>query len=178
MLVGGLLLAGCANSRGTQEDGRAPLEVPTLTEGQQELLGGAAPDFRLDNLEGASVGLEDLRGKVVILDFWATWCSPCRKTMPILHAVAGAFNDSQVVLHSINEGEDADLIEPYLENLEFKPSVLLDSDMEVADRYRLEGLPYTVILDSSGAVQAIYTGYFPNMETVLRHEVEKLVGGI
>ncbi|MEE8587083.1 MAG: TlpA disulfide reductase family protein [Acidobacteriota bacterium] len=147
-----------------------------LTEGQRQLLGETAPDFRLQNLQGSQVRLSDHRGQVVILDFWATWCSPCRATMPILHKIGEDFSDRGVVLYSINEGESPEQMQDFLGSLDFKPEVLLDPGMDIGLLYQVDGLPYTVMLDRAGAVEALHIGFFPNFEETLRKEVEMLAG--
>lgn len=167
-----MTVGGCSSPQPVRQTMGAPSSQ--LSAGQRELLDQAAPSFRLTNLEGTEVSLAEHSGKVVILDFWATWCSPCRATMPLLHKVADEFADQGVILYSINEGEGPEQMQEFLDSLDFKPEVLLDADMEIGFSYQVDGLPYTVLLDRSGTVRALHIGFFDGFEETLRREVRQL----
>ncbi len=120
----------------------------------------AAPDFELADLDGKRLRLSDLRGKAVILNFWATWCPPCRKEMPSMERAWRGIRerDEPIVLIAVNVGEDADTIFGFTARMDLSFPILLDERSEVADRYRqLTGigtmaLPTTFVIDPQGRV--------------------------
>jgi peroxiredoxin/outer membrane lipoprotein-sorting protein len=142
------------------------------------MVGKAAPDFTLDNLAGESVKLSDHRGKgIVILDFWATWCGPCVRAMPVLSKVSGKYADKGVQLYAVNLREDEATIEQFLEKQELDVPVLLDRDGAIAQQYGVRGIPQTVIIDKQGKIQVIHQGFSPTLESDLTEELEALLAG-
>ncbi len=119
-----------------------------------------APDFELADLDGRRLRLSDLRGKAVILNFWATWCPPCRKEMPSMERAWRELRarGEPIVLVAVNVGEDADTIFGFTARMDLSFPILLDERSEVADRYRqLTGigtmaLPTTFVIDPQGRV--------------------------
>lgn len=116
-----------------------------------------APDFELMTTLGETISLSDYRGKVIIVNFWATWCPPCRAEMPLFKDAAEKFIDSLVVL-AVNSGEEINLVKEF--SLQFEPEIifLLDSDYSVGELYQVRGLPTTYFVDSKGYVQAMHIG--------------------
>ena len=140
--VAGILLATLLLSSGDQE--------PEL-----------APDFTLMSLDGEPVTLSELRGNVVVIDFWATWCSPCLKSFPNLHAAVNRHQDRGVVLLVVSLDKTAQRARDYLvENGYSTDNVLwesLDAAREVKDLFRVVGIPRTFIIDRDGFIQ--YSGH-------------------
>jgi len=151
---------------------------PTSEERPSPLLGKPAPDFTLSLLDGGQVRLSDHKGKnIVILDFWATWCPPCRKALPVLLKVTEAYKDKGVLLYGVNQGEKPGTIRRFLEKQDLKLVVALDSDGKVGDVYGAQAIPQTVIVGKDGTVQAIHVGLLPDLEKRLKKELDALLAG-
>jgi len=110
-----------------------------------------APDFTLDSLNGLTYTLSGLRGRWVIVNFWATWCEPCKREMPDLDALAAAYADDLVVL-GINVRENSDLIRTFLDDIPVTFPILIDPNDQVLIDYVVTGLPQTVLVDPQGIV--------------------------
>jgi len=163
---------------------RAPAPVAARTEGPgggggeggHPLVGQAAPNFTLDTLDGGKVVLEAHRDKdVVILDFWATWCGPCVRALPILTDVAEQYKHRGVVFYAVNQKEPKERIEAFLKKQGLEMSVLLD-DGAVAREYGVRGIPQTVIIGADGQVKHVHVGFAPNLKAQLTAELDALVG--
>jgi thiol-disulfide isomerase/thioredoxin len=113
-----------------------------------------APDFTLPDMNDKSHTLREYRGKVVLLNFWATWCPPCRREMPSMEALYQALQNKSFVVLAVNEWENADLVFPWIGQLSRFPGfpILFDTDGAVAERYSVQGLPTTVIIDRQGRI--------------------------
>lgn len=160
LLVAALsVLASCGRGRGTA----GPAQI-----------GGPAPTFELDDLSGRRVTLEQYRGKVVLLDFWATWCTPCRRTMPVLERLQKEFA-GELVLLAINLQEPAEEVRDYVIRRGIESTVLLDLDGRVGHAYRAQAIPMQVLIDRQGVVYDILVGLSPTLERDLRAEIEKLI---
>ncbi len=121
--------------------------------------GMRAPDWTLPTLDGQTLALAELRGKPVVINFWATWCPPCVEELPMLAQYAQRYHDTlHVVL--INVDESPGHIKAFLQDLglENLPPILLDSKGEVSLRYRVNGLPTTFFLDEQGMIRYIRIG--------------------
>jgi cytochrome c biogenesis protein CcmG, thiol:disulfide interchange protein DsbE len=148
-----LVFAGCSGDA-------TPSATPSGQPPTGLAVGELAPDFRLNNLEGEPVLLSELRGKIVLLNFWASWCGPCRAEMPSLQQVSTEWQDKGLLIVGINIGENADTVEGFLKNNGLTFSVLLDSASSVADTYAVRYIPTTFILDKSGVIQMFKVGPF------------------
>lgn len=145
------------------------------------LKGKPAPDFEAPLHGGSTMKLSDHKGKnIVILDFWATWCGPCRKGMPVLIEVAGKYKDKGVVLYAVNQREDAEKIGKFLEKAKWDVKIPMDATGAISQKYAVSGIPQTVYIDREGVVRAIEVGLPPGGDEALRkaitEEIEKLLG--
>jgi thiol-disulfide isomerase/thioredoxin len=113
----------------------------------------AKVDFTLNDLEGKSWTLRDLRGKVVLVNFWATWCPPCRKEMPDLDKLYKRFKDQGLVILAIDDEEVAK-IKPYLAEHPVTYSILLDPGRKVNESFRIDGIPKSFVYDREGKLVA------------------------
>jgi peroxiredoxin len=138
-------------------------------------VGGPAPDFSLPDLSGRATALASYRGqKVVLLDFWATWCPPCRMSMPGLQTLEEQFKGRGLEILSVNQGEKTDQVRHFIDRKKYSFHVVLDQDQAVAMKYGVKGIPTLVLVDKKGIVQRISVGYSGN-ESDLRQAVERLV---
>jgi peroxiredoxin len=112
-----------------------------------------APDFAVTDLSGQAVRLSALRGKVVVLNLWTTWCPPCREEMPSMQRLWTQFQDRDFQLLAVSEDEDGRrVVEPFVRELGLSFPVLLDPERQVGDRYGVWGYPETFVIDRNGYV--------------------------
>lgn len=137
--------------------------------------GKSAGDFALKDLNGKTVALSQYRGKkVVILDFWATWCGPCRLVMPQVERYA-AKHPNDVALLSINQKEDPERVAAFVKNHGMPAHVLLDIDGEVSEAYRVYGLPTLFIIDKQGTLRFKHVGFRPDLEAQLEKAIAPML---
>jgi thiol-disulfide isomerase/thioredoxin len=110
----------------------------------------AAPDFNLENLSGKRMSLKDFRGKVVFLNFWATWCVPCRDEMPVMEKLQREFKDQGLVIVAVNFREDNQAVRRFFKELGLTFESLLDPDGAVSEQYGASSLPLTYFIDRDG----------------------------
>ena len=113
-----------------------------------------APKLRLKNMDDEFVDIKDLKGKVVVVNFWATWCPPCRREMSSLERLHLATKDKNVVILAVNVGEDIDTVFPFMGFINPSPTfpILFDSDAEVMTDWKVKGLPTTYIVNPKGKI--------------------------
>jgi cytochrome c biogenesis protein CcmG/thiol:disulfide interchange protein DsbE len=117
-------------------------------------VGRRAPEFRLSTFDGRSVALSDFAGHVVILDFWASWCSPCRASMPTLHALWEQYRDRGVVLLGVSLDRTESAGNSYIQANGFDDMIAVwDSHQTVAALYGISGIPHTLIIDADGIIR-------------------------
>jgi len=131
------------------------------------LIGSAAPTFQLGSLTGTPQSLEQYRGKVVLLNFWATWCQPCTKEMPAMQAAYDALRDQGFVVLAINELEDIRKVRDHIQEHQHTFAVLLDPDNHVANQYGVVGLPVSIFIDKIGHVRKIVKGGLLTEQSIL-----------
>jgi thiol-disulfide isomerase/thioredoxin len=116
------------------------------------------PDFRLASLDGRTLGPADFSDQVIILDFWATWCGPCKLQARILEELHDELKAKNVQVLAINVGEDVEKVRRYVERSPFPYPVLLDESEELMGTYRIGGLPTLMIIDRQGEVSYMRVG--------------------
>jgi len=159
ILVLGLTMAGCS-----PKSAPTPPSYPTPAQGTR--VGNLALNFQLHNLEGEPVSLGDLRGKPVILNFWATWCRPCVSEMPFIQRVYEEQSAEGLVLLAINIGGTSSQVKEFLQGHNLSLPVLLDTKQDVAQRYKIQYIPTTFFIDKEGIIQAVKVGTFPSKEAI------------
>ncbi len=149
------------------------------------LLGGAAgaapaphssaPDFTLRAMNGPNLRLAEQRGQVVMLNFWATWCGPCRQEMPQLDRLYAKYRASGFVLLGVNIDDDARAASELATRLGVKFPVLLDTQKQVAKLYELSAMPATVLIDRDGKVRWLHRGYREGVEATYEQQIRDLL---
>ena len=122
--------------------------------------GALAPDFLLETMDDSELRLSDLRGQPVVLNFWATWCKPCRQEMPRFVEAYDEHADEGLVVVAVNMQEGKGIVRPFADDYGMDFPITVDRDGEVGDRYRLLGLPTTYFIDRDGVIRSIFTGPF------------------
>ena len=145
--------------------------VVELKEGQQ------APGFTLLTLDGGRASLADHRDKLVVLNFWATWCQPCTVEMPSLEALWRRYRDRGLIVVgvSVDRGAPKALLEPYVRNLKLTFPILLDPDSKTSDRWRITALPATFLVRPGGDVSGVAMGAREWNSDEMRALVERLL---
>jgi thiol-disulfide isomerase/thioredoxin len=119
-----------------------------------------APPLKLIALDKESVDLAALRGQVVVVNFWATWCRPCRREMPSLERLYQTVGDKGVKVLAVDVGEDPETVTPFLESMDPRPSfpILFDTDSNAVTAWRIKGMPTTFVVDPQGRVAYMAVG--------------------
>jgi len=168
VLTSGLLVIGCFAGP-EPPDGESPTAP---VEGAQ--VGNLAPDFQLQSLDGQTVSLGNLQGKPVLINFWASWCGPCRSEMPYIQEIYEEWVDKGLVLLAINIGESSSKVEEFMQGLNLSFTVLLDTKQDVAQRYNVTGIPTTFFIDKDGIIQDKVIGPFQN-KTQIENRLSKII---
>lgn len=139
-------------------------------------VGTTAEDFRLVDLEGKSQSLSQYRGKVVLVNFWATWCKPCTTEMPAMQTTYDKLRDKGFVVLAINELEDEAKVREHIKQYSHTFPVLLDRDNKVANQFGVFGLPVSVFIDEKGVVQEYIKGGLLTEDKIYQ-TVQRIQGG-
>ncbi len=140
--------------------------------------GGAkapAPDFTLKTLSGDNLKLSEHRGEVVMINFWASWCGPCRQEMPVLDALYSQYKDLGFTILGVNVEEDPDGPRKLLKSIPVTFPILLDSDNRVSETYRVVAMPSTYLIDRDGNVRYYHAGYLPGFEKTYEAQIRELL---
>jgi len=136
---------------------------------------GPAPGFSLPTMDGQSLALEDLKGQVVMINFWATWCGPCRKEMPLLDALYKRYSKLGFTLVGVNVEEDSSGAGGYLEETPVTFPILFDSQNKVSELYDVNAMPTTVLVDRQGNMRFLHKGYKPGDEDDYQNWIRTLI---
>jgi peroxiredoxin len=159
LLVGALLLllVSVAACSGASAEG-AEATPQGVDKGQRAL------DFTLETLDGEVQSLSDFEGSVVLVNFWATWCPPCRAEIPGFEEAYRVHGDEGFVVLGINVGEPGAVVEPFVADMDMTYPVLLDETTEVSRSYRAVGLPASLLVDRNGVIQARHVGFLSDAQ--------------
>lgn len=123
-----------------------------------------APDFTLRSLSGENLRLQEYRGKVVLINFWASWCGPCRQEMPILDRIHKRYEPAGFTVLGVNVEGEQDKARKIADRLDVSFPLLFDVGQQVSEDYALKSMPYTVLVDRDGQIRFIHHGYKPGDE--------------
>ncbi len=137
--------------------------------------GAPAPAFTLAARDGGKVSLADLKGQVVMINFWATWCGPCRQEMPLLAQLHDKYAPLGFTLLGVNVEPDSAAAVAWLKGLPVTFPILFDTDSAVAGRFGVDGMPSSVLVDRSGQVRYVHRGYKPGDEARYADMIRSLV---
>jgi len=126
------------------------------------LEGKAAPDFTLKGVDGKEVKLSAMKGKVVVLDFWATWCPPCRASLPHLDETNKEFAAKGVQFFAVNLEEEQDVVKKFIADTKLATTVLFDSTGATAQSYGASAIPETVVVGKDGKIKKVLVGFSPD----------------
>jgi peroxiredoxin len=146
---------------------------PFTPASEPELLGKSAPEFTLKDVDGRETTLASLRGKPVLLDFWATWCAPCRESMPHVQSLYDRFKEKGLVVLGIDTNESADMARKYFVEQKYSFANLLGSGSDAIKNYGANSIPRVVLIDKDGVIRYVHRGWGTGMD--LTPEVKKLV---
>lgn len=134
-----------------------------------------APDFTLPARAGSAVSLSSLKGQVVLINVWATWCGPCRKEMPLLEQIFQRYKGLGFTLLGVNVEEDSTLAESFLQDTPVSFPILFDRQNTVSRLYEVTAMPSTVIVDRQGRVRFVHHGYQPGTENQYQDQIRSLL---
>ena len=135
----------------------------------------AAPDFTLKSSTGDNVRLAEQRGQVVMLNFWASWCGPCRQEMPLLDGISKKYGKMGFVLYGINVDQDTADAEKILQKIKINYSVLFDPESKLSSLYKVDAMPTSVFIDKKGNLRYIDRGYSPGDEAKYVAQIQELI---
>lgn len=140
----------------------ALVTAPALAQGKDttSLKGKAAPDFSLKTVDGKAVKLSDYKGKVVLLDFWATWCPPCVKGLPHVDKLGQdkERSDKGLIVLAVNVQEEAAKVTKFMEAKKLTLNVPMDAEGKASEAYLIQGIPTSVIVDRDGKISEVFVG--------------------
>jgi peroxiredoxin len=138
-------------------------------------VGGPAPPFDLASQAGKNVSLDQYKGQVVMLNFWASWCGPCRQEMPLLEGIYKKYNKLGFTMLGVNVEPDSNAAIDWLKQTPVSFPILFDKDSKVSKLYDVTGMPSTVIIDRTGKVRMLHHGYKPGDENEYLDSIRTLV---
>jgi len=138
-------------------------------------ISGPAPNFTLKSLSGKNIKLSELTGNVVLINFWASWCRPCRQEMPLLNAIYNKYKPLGFTVLGVNVEEQVDNAKSFISERPVDFPILLDSKNQVSELYKVIAMPTTVVIDRDGNMRFLHQGYQSGDEAEYHKMVKKLV---
>jgi len=136
---------------------------------------GPAPDFTLKSLGGKNLKLSEMAGNVVLINFWASWCGPCREEMPLLNALHNKYQPLGFTVLGVNVEEQSDMARGFLKDFPVDFPILLDNKNQVSKLYQVVAMPTTVVVDRDGKMRFLHKGYKSGDEKKYRDMVKQLI---
>lgn len=165
-----LMLTAMGPGSGNDKSGDriSPFEI-------DKLVGTAAPDFVLKNISGVAIPLSSFKGKAVLINFWATWCPPCKAEMPSLNTVYLEMRSRGFEVIAISVDKSADVVKDYLNDKNFGFLILMDEKREVFKKYKVFTLPTTFLIDKNGIIVEKYLGEYDWTSPEMKNKVQQLL---
>jgi peroxiredoxin len=139
------------------------------------LIGQPAPDFALRSMEGENLRLSEHLGEVVVINFWATWCGPCRQEMPLLDDLYAKYKLAGMTLLSVNIDESSERAAEMAHTLKVSYPVLFDDRQDVSRAFEVNAMPLTVMIDREGVVRQVFEGFKPGNEKRYAEQIRELL---
>ena len=149
--------------------------VATGTSAALPAVGVVAPDFASKSDSGRNVRLSELRGQVVLINFWASWCGPCRQEMPLLESIYRKYHKLGFTLIGVNVEPDSKAADEWLKATPVSFPILYDKESRVSKLYDVAGMPSTVIIDRSGKLRVLHQGFKPGDENGYLDSIRSLI---
>ena len=137
--------------------------------------GVQAPAFTLQSVDGRQVSLAQFKGDVVMINFWASWCGPCRQEMPLLDSIYKQYKDMGFTLLGVNVEPDSQSADAWLKKTPVSYPILYDPKSQVSQLYQVQAMPTTVIVDRQGVVRFVHNGYLPGDENQYMNSIRTLI---
>jgi thiol-disulfide isomerase/thioredoxin len=138
--------------------------------------GTRAPEIGLKDLGGKPVNVAELKGRVVLVDFWASWCAPCREELPVLEGLFRKYREQGLVIVGVGLDKDAKNVSKFLRANPLSFTVVHDADGAVADRYAPPKMPSSYLVDRKGVVRRVHAGFKASDKATLEREIKELLG--
>ena len=140
-------------------------------------VGNMAPEFKGETIDGKELKLSDYKGRVILLDFWASWCGPCQKELPFLFQMYDDNEDRNFIIIAVNIDKKLNSAQKFLEKLTEKAHfpIVWDSKSEIPALYNIESMPTTIFIDKEGVIRYIHTGFTDSSKDMLRNELDELL---
>lgn len=138
-------------------------------------VGAKAPSFSLPDLHGKTISLEDFKGKVVFLDFWAPWCRPCRDELPVLDTLSGKYGKDGLVVIAVSVDTVVQNVTRFIQKVPLRIDILVDGKNEVADAYRVSILPTGFIIGRDGVIRYLHKGFDKGLVPLYEKEITELL---
>ncbi len=134
-----------------------------------------APAFSLPDINNQQISLESLKGKVVYLDFWASWCDPCRKSFPWMNEIHARYDNSQFIIIAVNLDAKKSDAEKFLQNVPADFSIVFDPKGIVAEKYQIKAMPSSYLIDKKGNLVFAHKGYRKSDTPKIEEKIRKLI---
>ncbi|MBN1594126.1 MAG: TlpA family protein disulfide reductase [Candidatus Coatesbacteria bacterium] len=169
LMVGLFAQVSCSGSSSSKSSGKDSKETSSSQ--------GDAPNFKLESLDGETVELSKLKGKIVVIDFWATWCPPCRITLPLVNKVYEKTRGKDVEVFGIStDRSEASKVKAFIKKNNISMPILHDKTGVIANNYGVRGIPTMVIIDKKGNIHQKHVGGDPSLDKKVLKEIEDLLG--
>ena len=151
------------------------LFTTSISYAKTEIISGKASNFTLKSRSGKNIKLSELRGQVVMLNFWASWCGPCRKEMPLLEKISKKYKRLGFTLLGVNVEQDSNAAKRYLKDVKVSFPILFDRTNKTSKLYNVSAMPTTILIDRNGNKRFLHKGYKPGYENEYKKQIKKLL---